>query len=414
MTRRYRSRRYLSTLAVATALTTASTAPATAGPAGTTALGDRSWRPDLSIVDQDDSGVISTGQGEGRGHTVSLARTAPSAASTRNALRTGFLTLAPHRLDTPADTIAATATTSIPNGTEVAVDVRGALGDDRWTEWVEARPGVPAVLPAAVDTVQVRLALTSTGPQTPEVGDLTLTPSTTRSSPAEAAELTYRVYATREGLVGGTTANGHVITDRDHFAALPSRRGLSANDDGTYTVRVCAANGRCEWAPVWDVGPWNTKDDYWNPADTREMWQDLPQGKPQAQAAREDGYNGGKDQFGREVANPAGVDLADGTFWDGLGLTENAWVTVTYLWTGAGPEGVVRTEKDPLNVRSGATSSAAQVGLAAKHARVRVECQLVGEPVSGTQGTSDIWYRIATDMYVAKAYVSEVPDAPVC
>ena len=27
--------------------------------------------------------------------------------------------------------------------------------------------------------------------------------------------------------------------------------------------------------------------------------------------------------------NPAGIDLADGTFWDGLKLTTNSWVTVT-------------------------------------------------------------------------------------
>ena len=40
------------------------------------------------------------------------------------------------------------------------------------------------------------------------------------------------------------------------------------------------------------------------------------------------------------MADPAGIDLADGTFWDGLGMTDNDWVTVTYLWTGtAGPGG---------------------------------------------------------------------------
>jgi hypothetical protein len=144
---------------------------------------------------------------------------------------------------------------------------------------------------------------------------------------------TYRVFATREGLVGGTTANGHVITQRDHFVALPSRRALSPRGSNRCSVRVCADNGRCETGPVWDVGPWNTRDDYWNPSTVRQNWKDLPQGRPEAQAAYENGYNGGRDQFGRKVANPAGIDLADGTFWDGLGLTNNAWVTVTYLWT---------------------------------------------------------------------------------
>ena len=34
------------------------------------------------------------------------------------------------------------------------------------------------------------------------------------------------------------------------------------------------------------------------------------------------------------MANPAGIDLADGTFWDDLGLINNTTVTVDYLWTG--------------------------------------------------------------------------------
>ncbi len=45
---------------------------------------------------------------------------------------------------------------------------------------------------------------------------------------------------------------------------------------------------------------------------------------PQAQAAYKDKFNGGMDQFGRQVANPAGIDLADGLFWDALGLKNNS------------------------------------------------------------------------------------------
>ena len=106
----------------------------------------------------------------------------------------------------------------------------------------------------------------------------------------------YRVFATREGLVGGTTANGHVITDRDLFVALPSRRALSPKDKSDYSVKVCAPGGKCAFAPVWDVGPWNTRDDYWNPADRRARTSPRPQGPPQAQAAFKDNYNGGKDE----------------------------------------------------------------------------------------------------------------------
>ena len=145
-------------------------------------------------------------------------------------------------------------------------------------------------------------------------------------------------------LVGGTTANGHVIKSYDRFVALPSRRALASKGGTEYQVRVCySVTGKCTTTSVWDVGPWNTKDDYWNPSSIREMWKDLPQGKPEAQAAYQDGYNGGLDQFGRRVANAAGIDIADGTFWTDLGMSNNDWVNVTYLWTTGGgtPTGLV-------------------------------------------------------------------------
>ena len=47
---------------------------------------------------------------------------------------------------------------------------------------------------------------------------------------------------------------------------------------------------------------------------------------PQAQAAHLSGHNGGRDQYNREVANPTGIDLGDGMFWDALGLADNGWV----------------------------------------------------------------------------------------
>ncbi|MEU5691496.1 hypothetical protein [Actinosynnema sp. NPDC020468] len=386
-------RRYLIPVAVAAVLVTGFATPALAG--------DREWRADLAVT-SDDVGVVASGS------AITLAAGAPTAASARTAERTGFLQLAPHTLPSAANAVTAALDADVPAGTSVDVDVRGALGGDRWTEWVPA--GSPLPSPATV--VQVRVALTGLAAR-PAVRGLTLEASTVDGVTALAAGRSYRVYATREGLVGGTTANGHVIASRDHFVALPSRRGLSAKGTGTYSVQVCAGS-RCEWAPVWDVGPWNTKDDYWNPAATRESWKDLPQGRPEAQAAYEDRYNGGKDQYGRVVANPAGVDLADGVFQDGLKLTTNSWVTVTYLWTGSGPAGTVRTASDPLNVRSSASSSGAQVGLAANYAQVRVECQSTGESVTGTQGTSNVWYRIAAGKYVAKAYVAGVSGAGAC
>lgn len=143
------------------------------------------------------------------------------------------------------------------------------------------------------------------------------------------------IFATREGLVGGTTANGHVITERDHFVALPSKRNLCKSDATTENKVLLTYNGHSVSVPVWDIGPWNTKDDYWNSSSVREMWQDLTQYIPEAQAAFQSGYNDGKDGYGRTVKNAAGIDLADGVFLDDLAMTDNDWIEVQFLWQGS-------------------------------------------------------------------------------
>jgi hypothetical protein len=151
------------------------------------------------------------------------------------------------------------------------------------------------------------------------------------------ATFTKSIFATREGLVGGTTANGHVIVVNDHFVALPSRRALSTNFGHEREVRL-TYGARTVVAPVWDVGPWNTKDDYWNPTPIRETFKDLARGMPESEAAYATGYNGGLDERGRRVLNPAGIDLADGTFREDLILPTNDRVVVEYLWLdAAGP-----------------------------------------------------------------------------
>ncbi|GAB4084950.1 hypothetical protein GCM10028784_15800 [Myceligenerans cantabricum] len=225
----------------------------------------------------------------------------------------------------------------------------------------------------------------------------------------------HRVYATREGLVGHTTANGHRIRKNDHFVALPSGRSLSAEWQGTHSVRVCVAGTtRCEYAPVWDVGPWNVDDDYWSMPATRERFPDVAQGTPQADAAYHHGHNGGKDGFGREVRNPAGIDLADGTFTHGLGLTDNAWVDVTYLWRGDGPTGTIRTGKgSPLNVRSGPGTSYAKSGTAAAAAQVTIQCTVWGEWVDGYLGSTPLWNKIGPGHFVSDAYTRTGTGSPV-
>ncbi len=154
-------------------------------------------------------------------------------------------------------------------------------------------------------------------------------------SPAQQPAIapTYRIFATREGLVGHRTANGHIIQPRDRFVALPCWCALSPKGTDKFKVRL-TYNGRSVVVPVWDVGPWNTRDDYWNP---NRRYGDLPVGMPMAEAAYFHGYNGGRDEWGRRIALPNGIDIADGTFWDDLGMTRSDYVYVTFLWLGEDP-----------------------------------------------------------------------------
>jgi hypothetical protein len=152
-----------------------------------------------------------------------------------------------------------------------------------------------------------------------------------KDQPAEGP--TYSVFATREGLVGHRTANGHRIRPRDRFVALPDWGVLSSKGGNEFQVRV-TYRGRSVVLPVWDVGPWNTHDDYWSP---KRRYDDLPVGQPMAHAAYHQRYNGGRDEFGRRVRHPNGIDIADGAFWDDLGMTKSDVVQVTFLWLGADP-----------------------------------------------------------------------------
>jgi hypothetical protein len=388
------------------------------------------WIAELAVLGGDDTNVVATAG------AVRVAGDTVRAQSARATMAEGELLLAPRRMPTPVDRVSADVTADVPPGAQVLVDVRGLRADGTWSQWEPASPGGPAALPEVTTSVQVRATLVvgehGIGPA---LQRLWLTADRTRAqgpvgtatipivppgaavpapTPMAVPAVGSRVFATREGLVGGTTANGHVIVARDHFVALPSRRGLSPRNTGDYTAKVCAPNGRCAWSPVWDVGPWNTKDDYWNPAVTRQTWKDLPQGMPEAQAANQKRYNGGKDGFGRTVANPAGIDLADGTFYDDLGLRDNSWVTVTYLWTGTGPSALARPTGAPtLVVRSAPTDTSSAVGAVAGGARMSVECSAVGQVRSGAQGTSSSWLRIGPNQYVPVAGV-EAPRVASC
>jgi hypothetical protein len=385
-------------LSIASSLALGPTAPAGAGPP------PASWTADLR---HGEAAGIVLDEGVARlDPNTAFVAVAEGAPTDGSAQPTGLLTFPARRLEAATDRVAVTVTGEVPAGATATVDVRGRRATGGWTEWIPAAPGPdgPTVtLPTSAAEVQARLVLAGDPAAGPAIREVSLTARPAPPGRAEADDralaLSYRVFATREGLVGGKTANGHVIQDHDHFVALPSRRALAPRDSSDYSVKVCAPTGRCAFAPVWDVGPWNTRDDYWNPGPQRQQWGDLPQGVPQAQAAHDGGYNGGKDQYDRRVANPAGIDLGDGLFWDALGLKNNDWVDVEYLWTGK--ESLAGVEAD-TDVRAAPDTAAEVVGVAAARASVPVEC------------AQDRWLRIGTDEYVEAAAVPDPPQVGPC
>ncbi len=171
--------------------------------------------------------------------------------------------------------------------------------------------------------------------------------------------VTYRVFATQYAPEVSGRVEAAVPDKCAKFAARGDTATLRSfncpagyRTDLDYSVRVARDNGQNATVPIGDVGPWNIDDNYWDPPSgprPRRLFTDLPQGEPEANAARYNNYNyssnclnldrtpsghgGGADQFGRCVLNPAGLDLslaaADRL---GLGPGQNEWVTVSFLW----------------------------------------------------------------------------------
>lgn len=110
-----------------------------------------------------------------------------------------------------------------------------------------------------------------------------------------------RVFATREGLIGGKTASGWRINNDVPFVALPSRAALRQwvtvyNPHTDKSIR----------ALVLDVGPWNEDDDAYVFGD----------GRPASEV--------GVGKY-RTPTNTAGIDLGE-KVWHVLGMTDNAEV----------------------------------------------------------------------------------------
>ena len=170
---------------------------------------------------------------------------------------------------------------------------------------------------------------------------------------------TFAVTATIEGdgydgLIGQGTSNGHIVTALDHFVALPSCTTTSCPTWYTGPTMTCGnacyvrvtnpATNKCSVAPVWDVGPWFTNDNWWDGAADRKLNavstnpNYLAQGYPGTVATYRDGldvgYGPGTSNVRLKDGNYAAMDIAAGT-WVDIGIDINAGiapVVVSMLW----------------------------------------------------------------------------------
>ncbi len=270
----------------------------------------------------------------------------------------GLFSALPQTFPEAFNTLQASWQAETPAGTHLEVDLRVSPDNQNWSLWQTLdTSGQKADFGAnnafLYAQYRVRLFGASLG-QSPTFNNIRLEAnrrdlnnlSTARyfslaniaqPAPVLAQPPTYRVYATREGLVGGRTANGHIIQPHDHFVSLPSWTALSDLGKSDYKVRITTPAGLSAVAPVWDTGPWNFHDNYWH--NPRHEFTDLPVGVPQAEKAYFDKHNRGLNENGVGVYNPSGIDIADGTYWDDLNLdgASAGKLDVTFLWEGSLP-----------------------------------------------------------------------------
>ena len=255
--------------------------------------------------------------------------------------RSGTLVSPTHSFPQPITRLKLTYTAQTPSGTQARLDVRGSTDGQRWLPWLTDLPaGAVVNFDQPLRAAEYRVALAGGYRAGPRVSDVSLAP-TSQTPTVHAATVapyavapTFRVRATRVGMVGGRTANGFVIPPRARFVALPAVSVLSTQGRDEYQVRL-TYQGRSTVVPVYDVGPYNEHDDYWNAK--RSGYPDLDQGWPMDHAAFYEGYNGGRSDKG-VVRFPTAVDVGDGAWLDALGIVgDKAELEVTYLWLGQDP-----------------------------------------------------------------------------
>lgn len=159
-----------------------------------------------------------------------------------------------------------------------------------------------------------------------------------------AYQMTGTVFGTqRDGLIGKQTASGYRLRGNDRLVALPActqsscpwlsfnereprwgKQTRCAERDGKCWVEIISPEtNRCVVAPVLDVGPLFTNDNWW--AGSRDRTYKLQRGRTAADLAlsgRDVGYGRGDSNINfnvRRAGYAAGIDMAQGT-WRDLGL----------------------------------------------------------------------------------------------
>ncbi len=155
--------------------------------------------------------------------------------------------------------------------------------------------------------------------------------SVTEKFKAQSAVDTCYVYATQYIPVaahGGASSRELSLPDKKIKFANEGWPGGYPNPP--YYVNITRNSLSLTNVKVREVGPWNEDDNYWDAPSSRRIF-NLPTCTPEAQAAFQNKYNGGKDQFGRLVSNPAGVDLSPAVASQiGMGTNVSSWVYVNY------------------------------------------------------------------------------------
>lgn len=290
----------------------------------------------------------------------------------------------------------------------VNVDIRGSVDESIWSQWIEVKDEETNFF-ASYNYLQIRISVATYSDTKPilkkvsiklnKVSQKDLEVLKKKSyddgkpinkalkpvigqSPSNLVIMTDPVinpfeidcYATHMTSFGGTTANGHVIQSTDKFVALPSFKCLCPGpNDTSYTVDITYGNKTVYGVPVWDVGPMNQKDDFWNYNyviiggtyyRNRDNWGyegygDLTRGYSEAWEAYVNSFHNGwssshptstgtltkyvsDTQPGTQVhktktnplcgsnhLNKAEIDLSDAVY-KALGMTDNGYVNVTF------------------------------------------------------------------------------------